>query len=177
MKTITNRNDKAHSSSNNTESVVFRCSSSGYMEEGSYCIVLYSDGALVECFYDFQNTLLSEQEIQKKPELVNTIRQLARDYKEQLKNLPRELRNPFIIDGAHYTIQIGRMKFIGSNILTTTVKAKDYNPANQLFRPGYECINDLTLFQKLFEHFRKAINESVGEKVVRIGGEQGKKWG
>lgn len=171
MKTITNCNDKAHSSADKKKSVVFRCGSSGYMGEGSYCIVLYSDGALVECFYDFQNTLLSELQIQKKPELVNTIRQLSRDYKEQLKALPRELRNPFIIDGAHYTIQIGRMKFSGSNILTTKVKAKDYNPANQLFRPDDECINDLARFQKLFEHFRKAINESVGEKVVRVGGE------
>ena len=108
MKTITNCNDKANSSADKKKSVVFRCGSSGFMGEGSYCIVLYSDGALVECFYDFQNTLLSELQIQKKLELVNTIRQLSKDYKEQLKALPRDLRNPFIIDGAHYTIQIGQ---------------------------------------------------------------------
>lgn len=171
MKTITNYNDKAHSSSNKKKSVVFRCGSSGYMGEGSYCIVLYSDGALVECFYDFQNTLVSEQEIQKKPELVNTSRQLSKDYKDQLKALPRDLRNPFIIDGAHYTIQIGRMKFNGPNILTTKINEEDYNPENLFFNSGDECIKDLVQFQKVFEYFRKAINESVGEKVIWIGGE------
>lgn len=171
MKTITNYNDKAHSSSNKKKSVVFRCDTIGYMGEGTTSIVLYEDGVLIEYTYDFQNTLLSEQEIQKKPELVDTIRQLAREYKEQLNTIPHSLCNPFILDGASYEIKIGRMKFSGPNILTTKINEEDYNPDNLFFTPGDECIKDLVQFQKVFEHFRKAINESVGEKVIWIGEE------
>lgn len=171
MKRITNCNDKAHSSADKKKSVVFRCDTIGYMGEGTTSIVLYEDGVLIEYTYDFQNTLLSEQEIQKKPELVNTIRQLTRDYKEQLDAIPHSLCNPFILDGASHEIKIGRMRFGGPNILTTKIKEEDYNPDNLFFNPGDECIKDLVQFQKVFEHFRKAINDSVGEKVIWIGEE------
>ena len=171
MKTITNCNDKVHPSVDKKKSVVFRCDTIGYMGDDSDSIVLYSDGALVRYIYDCQNTLLSEQQIQTKTELVNTIRRLARDYKAQLNELPRSLYNPFILDGADHKIQIGRMKFGGPNILTTKIKEEDYTPDSEPFGHGAEWIRDLARFQKIFEHFRKAINESVGVEVIRICGE------
>lgn len=171
MKRISNCNDESHLPATKKKSVVFRCDTIGYMGDDSDSIVLYSDGALVKYIYDYQNTLLSEQQIQTKPELVNTIRQLARDYKAQLNELPRSLYNPFILNGAGHKIQIGRMKFVGPNILTTKVNEEDYNPDSEPFGHGAECIRDLARFQKIFEHFRKAVNESVGVEVIRIWGE------
>lgn len=168
MNTETNGNNKAHSSSPKKKSVVFRCDTIGYMGDESTGIVLYADGTLKNCVYDAWGKLLSEHELQKKPDLVNTIRQLARDNKDRLNSLPRILRNPFVLDGAHNEIQIGRMKFAGPNILTTKVNEEDCNPANKFYRPGHECVKDLARFQKVFEHFIKAVNEGVGEKVIWI---------
>lgn len=146
--------------------VVFKYESTGYLFNNSTSIILYADGSLIKYVSNYQNLLDSEYEIQKKPELVTTIRQLAINYKEQLNKIPRSLFNPLIFDGASHKIQIGRMKFEGPNILTMKINEEDNNQDNQLFRFGDECFKYLAQFQKVFEHFRKAINESIGEEVI-----------
>lgn len=86
------------------------------------------------------------------PELVKEIKKLIKETKEELKQLPREISNYNVLDGANETFRFGRMKFEGSNILTYSMEGyREELKRQHALEMGWE--EELLQFQRIFKKF------------------------
>lgn len=95
----------------------------------SYNLKLLEDGRLVRLAYSYSKLGPEDRMCDDKGyillnslELVKEIKKLIKETKEELKQLPREISNYNVLDGANETFRFGRMKFEGSNILTYSME-------------------------------------------------------
>ncbi len=131
----------------------------------SYNLKLLDDGRLVRLAYGYsklgpEDRMCDDKEyvLLNSPELVNEIKKLIKETKEELKQLPREISNYNVLDGANETFRFGRMKFGGSNILTYSMEGykeelKRYNGVEM----GWE--EKLLKFQRIFKKFQDKFHE------------------
>ncbi len=104
------------------------------------------------------------------PELVAEIKKIAKAHKDKLKELPRELSNYHILDGANETVRIGGLKFEGSNMFTEdmTEYAEKYKDCKKIPDEDYFVI-PLYEFQKIFSKIRNVIDKYCPDENIWSG--------
>jgi len=109
-------------------SVIFKLDRSFFLGQKQNNLTLYSDGKLVCKLEDMTDITPSEEElILQDNELVREIKSIISENKDIISSLPKELYNPFVMDGSEDTIKLGIRKFQGSNIVTHSVmELQDY---------------------------------------------------
>lgn len=131
----------------------------------SYNLKLLDDGRLVRLAYGYsklgpEDRMCDDKEyiLLNSPELVKEIKKLIKETKEELKQLPREISNYNVLDGANETFRFGRMKFEGSNILTYSMEGyREELKRQHAVEMGWE--EELLQFQRIFKKFQNKFHE------------------
>lgn len=157
-------------------SVVFEYDCRGWNGK-SFDYKLMADGTLVKLEYRFSKLLSKvekgenfEKIICVSPELVEGVKKIIAKNKETLRNLPRELSNPNVLDGGYETIRFGRMKFEGSNMLAESMKSFVEYFSVQKAEGPYSFIYPLYEVQKVFKKIERLTSKYCnGEKLIKDG--------
>ena len=131
----------------------------------SYNLKLLDDGRLVRLAYGYsklgpEDRMCDDKEyiLLNSPELVKEIKKLIKETKEELKQLPREISNYNVLDGANETFIFGRMKFEGSNVLTYSMEGyREELKRQHAVEMGWE--EELLQFQRIFKKFQNKFHE------------------
>ena len=156
-----------------TDAILFEYDCFCFTGGTSYNYQLFSDGRFVKhisfsmLMSEFPKikTLPSTEEIITSPELASAVKKMIEENTEALKELPKDLINPGILDGANETITFGNIKFSCSNVLTQNMtKAKKWYKQNNQEVPDW--VGDIIKLQKIFKKVEKTINEFVKVRLV-----------
>ena len=139
-----------------------------------YTYKLLADGRFIKTDYDEapycqkqESVPHTDKELIESKELVKAVKQVIKENHEELKKLPRNISNPFILDGASETIKLGCMKFSGCNILTLLVEdCKKRRVKDEIIEPFLPIMQNLYDFQKIFKKVQRKINEFVNVRFV-----------
>ena len=144
----------------------------------SFNLKLYEDGRLIRLDYGYsklgpEDRLTDDFEYQviNSPPLAKEIKLLIKENKEELRNLPKDVSNPSICDGAGETFRFGRMKFEGSNVLTESMEGYKESFTKYNY-PVLGWEEGLLQFQRLFKKFQNKFHEYVDEPLFNGEGEE-----
>lgn len=142
----------------------------------SYNIKLLADGTLIKYEYGYSKLGPDdrmrddcEKVILKNLELVTEIKKLYEAHNKELKNLPRELSNYHILDGANETVRIGRMKFHGSNMFAEDMAIYADKYKNKEIPDEDYFVMILYEFQKIFAEIKAVINKYCPDRNIWTG--------
>lgn len=139
----------------------------------SFNLKLLADGTLLKFEYGYsklgpQDRMCDvvESIVLTSIDLVSEIKKFIKANKEKLKDLPRDLSNWHILDGANETVRLGKMKFSGYNMFTEDMaESVEYYRTHRIpEEDGF--IYSLYEFQKIFAEVKAVINKYCKDENI-----------
>lgn len=130
----------------------------------SYDLILFADGTLIQ--YDYGSTgsgynekyvIEPEEILLTNPELAKKVKEIIKDNYSKIKDIPKNIYHPYILDGAEDFICFGKKKFLGWNILTEKIN-KPKEDDIYIKQMWDEIFVHLYSVQNVFYKIRKVIN-------------------
>ncbi|MBO4857465.1 MAG: hypothetical protein J5527_03000 [Treponema sp.] len=130
----------------------------------SFDVILFADGTLIKYDYGSAETRYVEKYVIEPAEILlcnkelsKKVNQIIKDNYSKIKDIPKSIYDPFILDGAEEKICFGKKTFLGWNILLGKYTKKQIEN-DEYCEAWRDLLNNLIVVQDVFKKVRQIIN-------------------